>query len=700
MEPLTNGEVQTVTELPSQEIEAHHRAQDFEETDDDADNLRLYQQLYSYATHGNTNGFHDTIEKKLQDPNARVQLLSRRSPQNNTFVHIAVSSGHAELAAEILQQHKPLLLEKNFEGDTALHIAAKSKDIDTTTNTLLREARGTIDVENNGDILTLLRMKNNEENTALHEALIRGHQSVAKCLIEADPAVSLYTNKEQKSPLYLAAEQGLVEIVKLIKEKAVEKNTEIQGKSPLLAAIIGRQKEEVLKIISNMEANILNSKDEKGRTPLHCAASIGYLEGVRFLGRRLMDSHRKDHCGNFPIHCASSKGHVDIVKELLRHCPDSMELRNSSDQNILHVAARCGEDNLVKYFLKKVEFRMLINQKDNRGNTPLHLAKMYHHPKAVDLLTFDRRTNLKVLNDRGMTSIDISESTLETSASYHGIIPAVKEEENGVIQLYSSEQNPRDSSSLPELDQILVEPGPGMEKKRTTAAAGQIQNKAVAIAWWLVNRLVNCLEYPRTWLEDTRGMLMVVATMISTTTFEAAVNPPGGVWQENNTNSSAGGTTYCTHDKICSAGTSVAGSVFPEIFLEFVTYNTVSFIASLSVTLLLVGGFPLRNRVIMWLLSMAMCVTLTSVALTYIHALILVFPDTEIYKSYEKISRISIVVWATLLGIIAAIHTIRLIIWLARKLWGRFKRKIPKSLRNVIDSLVDSSRARHRGKKF
>ncbi|BFG25289.1 hypothetical protein CerSpe_115630 [Prunus speciosa] len=413
-----------------------------------------------------------------------------------------------------------------------------------------------------------------------------------------------------------------------------------------------------------------------------------------------MDSHRKDHCGNFPIHCASSKGHVDIVKELLRHCPDSMELRNSSDQNILHVAARCGEDNLVKYFLKKVEFRMLIDQKDNRGNTPLHLAKMYHHPKVVDLLTFDRRTNLKVLNDRGMTSVDISESTLETSASYHGIIPAVKEEENGVIQLYSSEQNPRDSSSLPELDQILVEPGPGMEKKRTAAAAGQIQNKVVAIAWWLVNRLVNCLEYPRTWLEDTRGILMVVATMISTITFEAAVNPPGGVWQENNTNSSAGGTTYCTHDNICLAGTSVAGSVFPKIFLEFVTYNTVSFIASLSVTLLLVGGFPLRNRVIMWLLSMAMCLTLTFMALTYIHALIIVFPDTEIYKSFEKISHISIVVWVTLLGIIAAIHTIRLIIWLARKLWGRFKHKIPKSLRNVIDSLVDSSRARHRTKKF
>ncbi|BFG25288.1 hypothetical protein CerSpe_115620 [Prunus speciosa] len=276
------------------------------------------------------------------------------------------------------------------------------------------------------------------------------------------------------------------------------------------------------------------------------------------------------------------------------------------------------------------------------------------------------------------------------------MIPAVKEDPNGVIQLYSSEKNARDSSSLPELDQILVEPG--METKRTTAV--QIQHTAVATAWWLINRLVNCLEYLRTWLEETRGMLMIVATMISTTTFEAAVNPPGGVWQDNNTNSSAGGTTYCTQNNICFAGTSVAGSAFPEDFLRFETFNTVSF-ASLSVTLLLVGGFPLRNRIIMWLLSMAMCLTLTSMALTYTLAVLLVVPNRDIFFSYQGISGKAVVgVWIALLLTVASIHTIRFIIWLSRKLWGRFKHKIPKSLRNVVDSLVDSSRARHRTNKF
>ncbi|ONI17052.1 hypothetical protein PRUPE_3G135200, partial [Prunus persica] len=348
-------------------------------------------QLYGYATQGKIDSFKDTIERKLEadevhDPNARVRLLSRLSPHKNTFLHIAASFGHAKLAAEIIHIHKPLLFEKNFEGDTALHITAKAGDLDTA-NTLLREALG---AENADEVFMLLTLINDAQNTPLHEALIHGHQSVAKCLIEAYLAFTYLINKEEKSPLYLAAEEGFDEIVKLINKKAVEKKPEVcvNGKSPLHAAILGHRNNELLEIISSMEETFESPNDEKGRTPPHCSASIGYLEG--------------------------------IVKELLRHCPDSKELKNFYGENILHVAARCGKDNLVKYFLKKGEFRMLINQKDSNGNTPLHLATMHHHPKVVYRLAWDTRTNLKLLNDRHMTALDITESTLETIASYDG----------------------------------------------------------------------------------------------------------------------------------------------------------------------------------------------------------------------------------------------------------------------------------------
>ncbi|XP_020416292.1 protein ACCELERATED CELL DEATH 6-like [Prunus persica] len=258
--------------------------------DEDSSSLRLYQQLYGYATQGKIDSFKDTIERKLEadevhDPNARVRLLSRVSPHKNTFLHIAANFGHAKLAAEIIHLHKPLLFEKNFEGDTALHITAKTGDLDTAS-TLLCEAPG---AENADEVFMLLTSINDEQNTPLHEALIHGHQSVAKCFIEAYPAFSFYLNKEAKSSLYLAAEEGFDEIVKLINKKAVEKKPEVRvnGKSPLHAAILSRRNNEILKIVSSMEEIFLSSKDEKGRTPLHSAASIGYVEGVRFLlGRR------------------------------------------------------------------------------------------------------------------------------------------------------------------------------------------------------------------------------------------------------------------------------------------------------------------------------------------------------------------------------------------------------------------------------
>ncbi|KAJ1387227.1 PGG domain [Sesbania bispinosa] len=41
------------------------------------------------------------------------------------------------------------------------------------------------------------------------------------------------------------------------------------------------------------------------------------------------------------------------------------------------------------------------------------------------------------------------------------------------------------------------------------------------------------LQYQGNWIKETRGTLMVVATVIATMTFQSALNPPGGVWQEN-----------------------------------------------------------------------------------------------------------------------------------------------------------------------
>ena len=51
---------------------------------------------------------------------------------------------------------------------------------------------------------------------------------------------------------------------------------------------------------------------------------------------------------------------------------------------------------------------MLINKKDQNGNTPLHLAVKEKHPMVVSMLTWDKRVDLKALNKEGKRALDIA----------------------------------------------------------------------------------------------------------------------------------------------------------------------------------------------------------------------------------------------------------------------------------------------------
>ncbi|TKY64305.1 mitogen-activated protein kinase 15 [Spatholobus suberectus] len=51
----------------------------------------------------------------------------------------------------------------------------------------------------------------------------------------------------------------------------------------------------------------------------------------------------------------------------------------------------------------------------------------------------------------------------------------------------------------------------------------------------VMKSVINWLAYKdeNEWLKDMRGNLSLVATVIATMTFQSAINPPGGVWLKN-----------------------------------------------------------------------------------------------------------------------------------------------------------------------
>lgn len=175
------------------------------------------------------------------------------------------------------------------------------------------------------------------------------------------------------------------------------------------------------------------------------------------------------------------------------------------------------------------------------------------------------------------------------------------------------------------------------------------------------------------WIEEMRGSLMVVATVITTITYQPSLSPPGGVWQADIKNSTE--SNACPHPP-CEAGTLVLAYGGDElVFLSYLICNTIAFTASLSVTFLLISGDFLKNKCFMVILTLAMCTTLTFLGITYVLAFFLLVPP-RLRSHLGWTMYIPIVVLVCLILVVLLIHLIRFLYWLVCKIFKCAKKQI------------------------
>ncbi|KAF7849404.1 hypothetical protein BT93_L0830 [Corymbia citriodora subsp. variegata] len=94
---------------------------------------------------------------------------------------------------------------------------------------------------------------------------------------------------------------------------------------------------------------------------------------------------------------------------------------------------------------------------------------------------------------------------------------------------------------------------------------------------------------------EVRNILLIIATLIATVTFQGGVNPPGGIWQDNDDGHSAGRAIYASHQ---------------IAFYVFLVSNTFALSTSLLVIVCLTYRFPLHFEI--WVATASMMVTYAS----------------------------------------------------------------------------------------
>ncbi|GAB2234674.1 hypothetical protein Drorol1_Dr00003936 [Drosera rotundifolia] len=468
------------------------------------------------------------------------EIFYQVSPLGNMLLHIAASHGNEETVRWIADEYPSMILQQNNRGDTALHLAARAGHM-SVVEALDRMRKDWVDPQASEEWIEelraipedekLLKIRNGKGNTALHETLIHGHGMVASLLIREDPEVCYNSNSEGKSPLYLAAEAGNGQCLEemLNRSNGIQNRHErLMGKSLLHAAIMRRDR-GLIDIILGAEPKFIYLQDEEGQTPLHCASSINYLDGVRYLVTKYASSPMaRDNNGLLPIHLAAAKGHIRVIQELLRYYPDPREMLDDNGQNILHTAAKTGNHSVLKYILRSRMLECLINEEDSHGNTPLHLATMNWHPKLVTTMTWEKRVDLTVENNEGFTALDAAEYYMERSPSFKKRVTWTALKAVGAPQ--------------------------GLKLEVPTADGG-VPNQSES-------------SKPGSYTERVNTLLLV-ATLVATVTFAAGFTMPGG---------------YNNSDPNQGMATMLNSNIFPV----FVFCDTVAMYSSIMVAVSLI----------------------------------------------------------------------------------------------------------------
>ena len=388
------------------------------------------------------NGSYDLV-KLFADKGTDIYL---KTEEGMNCLHIASCNGHLNLCKILIDKHKFDLHMTDNDEWNPLHFSAKSGSYDL--------------FKFFADKGTDMYLKTTAGFSCLHLAAVYGHSKLCRKLINKHDFDIHLTDNIGFTALHCSAEYGSYELIKSLVDKGTDIHlTTKYGMNCLhIAACNGHL--NLCKTLIYEDNFDLHMTDNNGWTALHFSAQNGSYELVKFFIDMSGDIYLKTNGGKIPSHVASVCEGLKIIKrsayahgfdvrmaeknrcKSLRYFPPNDSFEFNFGLNCLHIAALHGHLDLCAALVSKCNFDVLTT--DNGGWTSLHISARIGSYELVKFFA-DKGTNIYLKTSAGLNCLHIAAayghlSLCETLINKHNFNMLVADNV-GYTSLHRSAQN-------------------------------------------------------------------------------------------------------------------------------------------------------------------------------------------------------------------------------------------------------------------
>ncbi|MFQ6658161.1 hypothetical protein Gotur_027546 [Gossypium turneri] len=189
------------------------------------------------------------------------------------------------------------------------------------------------------------------------------------------------------------------------------------------------------------------------------------------------------------------KGYLDVLLELFYAKPWAARSLMAQGDTILHGCVRCNQLEALKLLVTEgISDQEFVNCLNYEGNTILHMAIVANQTQAIKFLIRRKEVDKNCKNKDGFKALNLlSQNQIDEFANDESLSDVIR---NNILL---SKQEPDQSNAIPKSKRSNVD-----------------------------------------WLERKCHNLILAASLLANTAFHAAVNPPSGVWQDNDPSHRAG----------------------------------------------------------------------------------------------------------------------------------------------------------------